>query len=106
MFPSGHEMLKEVFITPKMSSLSPWQTPATVDVNQKGTAPGSLSEPLLSTKNMKARLTFARENRDKHQQVWNSVLWTKESKIKLFGHNRRHVWCKLNTVFYSRNRSS
>lgn len=54
---------------------------------------------LLSRRNMKARLTFARENGDKDQHFCNNVLWTEGSKIELLGQNRGHVRRKLNTVF-------
>lgn len=48
---------------------------------------------------MKARLTFAREHRDKDQHFWNNILQTEESNIELYGLNRGHVRRKLNTIF-------
>lgn len=57
-------------------------------------------KPLLSKRNIKARLKFARANVDKDHDFWNNVLWTDESKTELFGHqNSRHVWRKPNTAF-------
>ena len=37
-------------------------------------------KPLLSKKNMKARLKCVRENVDKDQDFWNSDIWTDEPK--------------------------
>jgi len=52
--------------------------------------------------NIKASLKFAREHLDKDLDFWNNVLWTDESKVKLFGpSSRRHVWHKPKTAFDS-----
>uniref|UniRef100_A0A9J8B3Q1 Transposase n=1 Tax=Cyprinus carpio carpio TaxID=630221 RepID=A0A9J8B3Q1_CYPCA len=113
---ADRKMLKEVTQNPKISSQDLQQALATVDVKmhastvrkrlQKYNFHGRCArrKPLLSKKNIKARLKFARENVDKDQDFWNNVLWTDESKIELFGHrNRGHVWCKSNTAFQERN---
>uniref|UniRef100_A0A803JUL1 Transposase Tc1-like domain-containing protein n=1 Tax=Xenopus tropicalis TaxID=8364 RepID=A0A803JUL1_XENTR len=61
-------------------------------------------KPLLSKRNIKVRLKFARENVDKRQDFWNNVLWTDGSKMELFGHqNRGFVWHKPNTAFQEKN---
>lgn len=113
---ADRKMLKEVSKNPKMSSRDLQQALATVDVKvhastirkrlHKFNLHGRCArrKPLLSKKNMKARLKFARVNVDKDQDFWNNVLWTDESKIELFGHqNRGHVWRKPNTAFQEKN---
>lgn len=98
---AASKVLKEVFKPPQTSPQDLQQAPAAADGNPKGTAHGRCARrnSLLSRRNMKARLTFARENWDKDQHFCNNVLWTEESKIELFGQNRGHVRRKLNTVF-------
>ena len=109
-------MLKEVYKTPKMSSRDLQQALATVDVKvhastirkrlHKFNLHGRCvrRKPLLSKRNTKARLKFARGSVDKEQDFWNNVLWTDESKIELFGHqNRGHVWRTPNTAFQEKN---
>lgn len=50
---------------------------------------------MLSKRNIKARLKFVREHVDKHQDIWNNVIWIEESKIELFGQqNRGCIWRK------------
>lgn len=113
---ADRKMLKEVSKNPKMSSRDLQQALATVDVEvhastirkrlHKFNLHGRRArrKPLLSKRNIKARLTFARENVDKDQDFWNNVLWTDESKIELFGHQSRgHVWRKPNTAFQEKN---
>ena len=46
-------------------------------------------KPLLSKKNIAARLKFAKEHIDDPQDFWNNVLWTDESKVELFGLNEK-----------------
>ena len=59
---------------------------------------------LLSKKNMKARLKFARENADRDQDLWNNVLWTDEYNTELIRHqNRGHLWCKPSIAFQEKN---
>uniref|UniRef100_A0A3Q3J790 Tc1-like transposase DDE domain-containing protein n=1 Tax=Monopterus albus TaxID=43700 RepID=A0A3Q3J790_MONAL len=113
---ADRKMLKEVSKNPKMSSRDLQQALATVDVEvhastirkrlHKFNLHGRRArrKPLLSKRNIKARLTFARENVDKDQDFWNNVLWTDESKIELFGHQSRgHVWRKPNIAFQEKN---
>ncbi|KAK3514588.1 hypothetical protein QTP70_021648, partial [Hemibagrus guttatus] len=42
-------------------------------------------KPLLSKKNIKARLSFARKHLDDPQDFWENTLWTDETKTELFG---------------------
>ena len=49
-------------------------------------------KPLLQKWHLKARLKFAADHMDKEKAFWNKVLWSDETKIELFGHNRRYVW--------------
>ncbi len=52
-------------------------------------------KPLLSKKNIAARLKFAKEHLDVPQHYWQNILWTDETKIELFGKNTQHyVWRK------------
>uniref|UniRef100_A0A8C5PGB7 Uncharacterized protein n=1 Tax=Leptobrachium leishanense TaxID=445787 RepID=A0A8C5PGB7_9ANUR len=54
--------------------------------------------PLLSKKNIAARLKFAKEHLDARQHYWQNILWTDETKIELFGKNTQHyVWRKKGT---------
>ncbi|KAJ4437995.1 hypothetical protein ANN_13934 [Periplaneta americana] len=55
--------------------------------------------PYVSKKNRAARLAFAREHRDKPQTFWNTVIWSDETKINLFGSDGiQTVWRKANTA--------
>ncbi|KAK3562843.1 hypothetical protein QTP86_010750 [Hemibagrus guttatus] len=57
-------------------------------------------KPLLSKKNIKARLSFARKHLDDPQDFWENTLWTDETKIELLGRSVSHyVWRKSNTAF-------
>ncbi|KAJ4919274.1 hypothetical protein JOQ06_022234 [Pogonophryne albipinna] len=50
-------------------------------------------KPLLSRKNIAARLKFAKEHLDVPQHYWQHILWTDETKVELFGRNtQRYVW--------------
>uniref|UniRef100_A0A9J7X170 Transposase Tc1-like domain-containing protein n=1 Tax=Cyprinus carpio carpio TaxID=630221 RepID=A0A9J7X170_CYPCA len=85
---ADRKMLKEITKNPKISSQDLQQAFATVDVKvHASTVRKRLQKfnfhercarrkPLLSKKNIKARLKFARENVDKDQDFWNNVLWT------------------------------
>ena len=42
---------------------------------------------LLQNRHKKARLRFATAHGDKDHTFWRNVLWSVETKIKLFGHN-------------------
>ncbi|KAK3544300.1 hypothetical protein QTP86_009137 [Hemibagrus guttatus] len=61
-------------------------------------------KPLLSKKNIKARLSFARKHLDDPQDFWENTLWTDETKIELFGRSVSHyVWRKSKTAFQKKN---
>ena len=52
-------------------------------------------KPLLQNLHKKARLRFATAHGDKDHTFWRNVLWSDETKIKLFGHNdHRYIWRK------------
>ncbi|KAI4895152.1 hypothetical protein NFI96_027349 [Prochilodus magdalenae] len=60
--------------------------------------------PLLQKRHTKARLTFANAHLDKEDYFWCSVLWSNETKIKLFGHNDVcTIWCKKGEAFNPKN---
>lgn len=55
--------------------------------------------PCVSKKNRAARLAFAKEHQDKPQTFWNTVIWSDETKINLFGSDGiQTVWRKANTA--------
>lgn len=55
--------------------------------------------PYVSKKNRAARLAFAKEHQDKPQTFWNTVIWSDETKINLFGSDGiQTVWRKANTA--------
>ncbi len=57
--------------------------------------------PLLTKKNTKARLTFAKKYLDYPQDFWANILWTDETKAELFGRCvSRYIWCKTNTQHF------
>ena len=61
-------------------------------------------KPLLTKKNAKARLTFAKKHLDDPQDFWRNVLWTDETKVELFGRCAAHyIWRKNNTAFDKKN---
>lgn len=45
----------------------------------------SRKKPLLSKKNIKARLTFAKTHKNKNVQFWKRVLWSDETKVNRIG---------------------
>lgn len=48
--------------------------------------------PLLTTWNIKDRLKYAKRNLDKTTAFYETVLWTYETKLELFGHtDQRYV---------------
>ncbi len=57
-------------------------------------------KPLLTKKNTKAHLTFAKKYLDNQQDFWANILWTDETKVELFG---RCVCRKTNTAFHKKN---
>ncbi|KAK3556315.1 hypothetical protein QTP70_007114 [Hemibagrus guttatus] len=56
-------------------------------------------KPLLSKKNIKARLSFARKHLDDTQDFWVNTLWTDETKTELFG--RTWKIAVINGTMYS-----
>ncbi|KAK3556190.1 hypothetical protein QTP70_005587 [Hemibagrus guttatus] len=61
-------------------------------------------KPLLSKKNIKDRLSFARKHLDDPQDFWENTLWTDKRNIELFGRSLSHyVWHKSNTAFQKKN---
>uniref|UniRef100_A0A8C5MHI1 Transposase Tc1-like domain-containing protein n=1 Tax=Leptobrachium leishanense TaxID=445787 RepID=A0A8C5MHI1_9ANUR len=60
--------------------------------------------PLLSPKNKKSRLQYAKSHVDKPQKFWDSVLWTDETKLDLFGPmDQRYVWRRKNKAYEEKN---
>uniref|UniRef100_A0A8C5PFS3 Transposase Tc1-like domain-containing protein n=1 Tax=Leptobrachium leishanense TaxID=445787 RepID=A0A8C5PFS3_9ANUR len=60
--------------------------------------------PLLSPKNKKSRLQYAKSHVDKPQRFWDSVLWTDETKLELFGPmDQRYVWRRKNKAYEEKN---
>lgn len=61
-------------------------------------------KPLLSKKNIKARLNFSKTHLDDPQDFWDNILWTDETKVELFGRCVSHyIWRKRNTAFQKKN---
>ncbi len=61
-------------------------------------------KPLLTKKNTKACLTFAKKYLDYPQDFWANILWTDETKVELFGKCVSHyIWRKTNTAFHRKN---
>ncbi len=56
-------------------------------------------KPLVSLKNRKARLEFAKRHLKKPSQFWNNILWTDETKINLYqSDGKRRVWRRKGTA--------
>uniref|UniRef100_A0A9J8BRU0 Transposase Tc1-like domain-containing protein n=1 Tax=Cyprinus carpio carpio TaxID=630221 RepID=A0A9J8BRU0_CYPCA len=101
---ADRKMLKEITKNPKISSQDLQQAFATVDVKvHASTVRKRLQKfnfhercarrkPLLSKKNIKARLKFARENVDKDQDFWNNVLWTASSNTRICRPLQMHLF--------------
>ena len=57
-------------------------------------------KPFLRTCHKQSRLRYAKAHLDQPASFWKKVLWTDETKIELFGHNKgRYAWRKKNTAF-------
>ncbi|KAF2351222.1 MMS22-like C-terminal [Trinorchestia longiramus] len=53
--------------------------------------------PVFQKRHAKARLKYANDHLNKPAAFWNSVLWSNETKIELFGRNgTNHVWRQQN----------
>lgn len=50
------------------------------------------SKPMLSSKNIKARLQFAKRHQDWTINDWKRIIWSDETKINRFGSDGR-LWC-------------
>ena len=60
--------------------------------------------PLLTHKYKKARLYYAQENLNKPQKFWNTILWSDETKLELFGAmDQRYIWRKKNEAYVEKN---
>lgn len=56
--------------------------------------------PLLKERHVLARLKYANEYLNKPVRFWNTVLWSDETKIELFGRNStNHVWRKKGEAY-------
>ncbi len=61
-------------------------------------------KPLLTKKNTKTHLTFAKKYLDYPQDFWANILWTNATKIELFGRCVSHyIWHKTNTAFHKKS---
>ncbi len=60
--------------------------------------------PLLKPVHVQARLKFAREYLDDPEEDWENVIWSDETKIKLFGKNSTcRVWRRKNAELHPKN---
>lgn len=61
-------------------------------------------KPLLQKRHCHARLKYARMHKDKDKGFWQSILWSDETKIELFGHNdQQFVWREKGEAFNPKN---
>ena len=64
-------------------------------------------KPLISKKNRKARLEFAKKYRDEPQKFWDKVFWTDETKINLYqSDGKAKVWRKKGSAHDPKHTSS
>lgn len=60
--------------------------------------------PLLKQRHITARLRFAREHLKGKDEFWESVLWSDETKLELFGHmDVAYVWRRKGEAFNPKN---
>uniref|UniRef100_A0A8C6VYB8 Transposase Tc1-like domain-containing protein n=1 Tax=Nothobranchius furzeri TaxID=105023 RepID=A0A8C6VYB8_NOTFU len=56
-------------------------------------------KPLLSKKNIRACLNFAKKHLNDCQDFWENTLWTDETNVELFGRQMsRYIWCRSNSI--------
>ncbi|KAI4881427.1 hypothetical protein NFI96_001440 [Prochilodus magdalenae] len=61
-------------------------------------------KPFLRPHHKLSRLRYAKAHLEKPALFWNKVLWTDETKIELFGHNKgRYAWRKKNTALQEKH---
>ena len=64
-------------------------------------------KPLVSLKNRKTRLEFAKQHLKKPLQFWNNILWTDETKINLYQNDgKRRVWRRKGTAYDPKHTTS
>lgn len=64
-------------------------------------------KPLISSKNQKARLEFARKYRDEWQKFWKKVLWADETKSNLYqSDGKAKMWRKKGSAYHPRHTTS
>lgn len=50
-------------------------------------------KPFLSVRHKKSRMRYAKAHLDKPEAFWKKILWSDETKMELFGQNkRRYAW--------------
>ncbi|KAL0152022.1 hypothetical protein M9458_052667 [Cirrhinus mrigala] len=60
--------------------------------------------PLLTSRSIRSQLEYARRNLDKTTEFWETVLWTDETKLELFGHmDQRYVWRAKGQAYDQKN---
>uniref|UniRef100_A0AAQ4RPP5 Transposase Tc1-like domain-containing protein n=1 Tax=Gasterosteus aculeatus aculeatus TaxID=481459 RepID=A0AAQ4RPP5_GASAC len=60
--------------------------------------------PLLTQKHKKSWLQYAENHINMPPKFWNSVLWSNETKLELFGPmDQRYVWRKKNEAYAEKN---
>lgn len=64
----------------------------------------SIKKPMITLKNKKKRLEFAKKYVDKPISFWKTVVWSDESKFELVGKKkRRKVWRKVGEALLDRH---
>lgn len=60
--------------------------------------------PMLNKKHVASRLKFTRDHLGNGYEFWNSIIWSDETKIEIFGPNAaRHVWRTKGTAYDLKN---